>query len=515
MHRLALVVLLSLLASALVAGCGAGTTQPAALAPASALFYGEVELQPEGGQKAAVDALARKFPGSGSAGQRLSRLIEDGLREESSKLTFEGDIKPWLGDRAAFFASNPGRGGASADTPAAALVATEDDEAALAAVQKEQGQGTEAEYQGVTYRRFGGPDEVAAVIDGYLVLANERGLKAMVDAQENDRALEGSDRFKKALEGQPKERLGFSYVDVRAAFDAVPSSQAQFLAPFRRAFREPVVATATAQPDALEVTSRTPESQLSALGLAGLGSKGTDLIGKLPGDSLFATGGPELGRQLGAGVDLAASAVGGRAILEEGLRQRTGLDLQDDVLGWMGDYGIFVRGQDRSSLGGALVVESTDPAATRRAIEGFQRILRAQAGGTDARVGKLGVRGADAGFTLTTSELPQPIHLFLASRRFVIAFGDEAASEAIDPTGTLEDETTFSQAKQSLGSDYTVSTYASVPAALLLAEGLGASGDSDYAKAKPYLTVLGALVGAARSAGNGQLETKFRLTVPG
>jgi hypothetical protein len=515
MPRLALLAVLSVIAAALLAGCGAGTTQPATLAPSSALVYGEVELQPGGDQKASLDALARKFPGSGDAGQRLSKLLDDGLQKGDSKLSFQTDVKPWLGDRAAFFVSNPGRGGANRDTPAAALVATDDEDAAMAAVQKDQGKGTEADYQGTSYRRFGGSDQVAAVIDGYLVLSNERGLKAIVDAKGNDRALEGSDRFKNALQGQPKDRLGFTYVDVRSAFDAVPSSQAQYLTPFRRAFRDPVVATATAQPDALEVSAKTPSSQLSALGLAGLGSKGSDLIGKLPGDSLFATGGPDLGRQLSAGVDLAAASVGGRAILEQGLKARTGLDLQQDILGWMGDYGLFVRGQDRSNLGGALVVETNDPAATRRAIAGFQRILRPQLSQGTGRLGKLGVRGADTGFSITAPDLPKPINVLLANDRFVIAFGNEAASAAIDPKGTLGDESTFSQAKQSLGSGYTVSTYASVPAALLLAEGMGAGSDADYAKLKPYLTPLGGLVGAAKPAGDGKLESKFRLTVPG
>lgn len=516
MPRVALLAVLSVIAAALLAGCGAGATQPATLAPSSALVYGEVELQPGGDQKAALDALARKFPGSGDAGQRLGKLIDDASRQGNSKISFQSDIKPWLGERAAFFVSNPGRAGAGRHTPAAALVATDDEDAAMAAVQKDQGKGTEADYQGTSYRRFGGPDEVAAVIDGYLVLSNERGLRAIVDAKDDDRTLEASDRFKNALEGQPKDRLGFTYVDVRSAFDAVPSSQAQFLAPFRRAFRDPVVATATAQPDALEVTAKTPASSLSALGLAGLGSKGSDLIGKLPGDSLFATGGPDLGRQLSAGVDLAAASVGGRAILEQGLKVRTGLDLQQDILGWMGDYGLFVRGQDRSNLGGALVVQTTDPAATRRAIAGFQRILRPQLSqGTGGRITKLGVRGAEAGFTLTAPNLPRPVNVLLSGDRFVIAFGNEAASAAIDPKGTLEDEPNFSQAKQSLGSGYTVSTYASVPAALLLAEGMGAGSDANYGKLKPYLTPLGALLGAAKPAGDGKLESKFRLSVPG
>ena len=513
MARLALFAVLSILAAGLISACGSSTKEPAALAPAQALFYGEVNLAPPGGQKAAIDALARKFPGSGSAGQRLSALIENGFRDGDAKISFERDVKPWLGDRAAFFAGSPPRGG-SGDTPAAALVATKDEEKALATVQKEEGQGTEAEFEGVKYRRFGDEDSVAATLDGYLVLTNEVGLKALVNASKNgDRSLESSDRFKKALEGQPTERLGFAYVDARSAFDAVPSAQAQFLAPFRRVFRDPVVATVTAQSDAVEITSKTPESQLSALGVVGLGSKGSELIGKLPGDSLFATGGPELGRQLGAGVDLAASSFGGRAILEQALRQRTGLDLQRDVLAWMGDYGIFVRGRNSRSLGGALVVESKDPAATRRAIAGLRRILRGQAT-SGARVGRLGIRGADAGFTLTAEDLPAPINVFLKSDRFVVAYGDEAANLAVNPRGTLEDESTFSQATGSLGG-YKVNTYASVPAALLLAEGLGATSDSGYQKAKPYLTVLGALVGAAKPAGGGKLESKFRLTVPG
>jgi hypothetical protein len=248
--------------------------------------------------------------------------------------------------------------------------------------------------------------------------------------------------------------------------------------------------------------------------VTGIGTQGSDLIGQLPGDSMVATGGPDLGRQLGAGVDLAASSVGGRAILEQGLRARTGLDLQRDILGWMGDYGLFVRGQSTSSLGGGLVVESTDPAATRRAITGFQRILRAQAS-SGLRVGRLSVRGADAGFSLKIPDLPQPVNVLLAGDRFVIAFGDEAATEAINPGDTLADEQNFKQASQSLGSGYNVSFYASVPAALLLAEGSGAGRDADYQRAKPYLTVLGALVGASKPAGGGQLESKFRLTIPG
>ena len=507
------VVCLLLLPVALFAGCGSTVKQPAALAPSQAFFYGEVDLSPSGGQKAAIDALARKFPGPGDAGQRLSRLLEDVILHGDAKISLQRDVRPWLGDKAAFFAGGP-RGGERSSTPVAALVATEDEDKALATVQKKKGQGSEAEYEGVTYRRFGDQDRVATTLDGYLVVANEPGLKALVDASKNgDRSLESSDRFKAALEGQPADRLGFAYVNARAAFDAIPALQAPFVAPLRGAFREPLVLTASARSDAVEVTSTIPRSQLSVLGVTGLGSQGRGLIGKLPSDSLFATGGPDLGRQLGAGVDLAASGFGGRAILEQALRQRTGLDLQRDVLRWMGDYGIFVRGRDRRSLGGALVVDTKDPKATRRAIPGLRQIVRSLAPG-DVRVSRLAVRGADAGFTLT-AEGRAPISVFLDGDRFVVAYGNEAARRAIRPRGRLEDAPAFSQATGSLGGDYTATIYASVPTALLLAEGLGAARSAGYQQAKPYLTVMEALVGGSKPAGDGKLELKFRLTAPG
>ena len=63
-------------------GCGQNETASSAtaLAPAGSLMYGEIDLDPSGDQKRAIEQLAAQFPGEGSADtekRRLQLLGED------------------------------------------------------------------------------------------------------------------------------------------------------------------------------------------------------------------------------------------------------------------------------------------------------------------------------------------------------------------------------------------------------------------------------------------------------
>ena len=118
-----------------------------------------------------------------------------------------------------------------------------------------------------------------------------------------------------------------------------------------------------------------PESLSKVVPFLGQGS---DLIDELPGDSWLALAQPDLGKLLDFYVDAFGSSVGGRDVVEDQLRNATGLDLESDVLDWMGDFGLFVRGTSVSNLNGGLVVETTDPAATERFIVSLGRLARAQ-----------------------------------------------------------------------------------------------------------------------------------------
>ena len=117
-----LLAVLSLSALA-VLGCGQGGAASSAteLAPAGSLMYGEVDLDPSGDQKQTIEQLAAKFPGEGSAGDRLEGLIEDALRESDAPISYQKDVEPWLGDTAAFFLGGGRRSGSPEN--GAALIA--------------------------------------------------------------------------------------------------------------------------------------------------------------------------------------------------------------------------------------------------------------------------------------------------------------------------------------------------------------------------------------------------------
>ena len=116
-----------------VAGCGSDETASSAdsVVPAGAVMYGEVTLAPEGDQQKALDTLVAKFPGQGSLGDRIRGVLDDALAE-ARPLSYENDVEPWLGDQAGFFLEGAGRDG----EPGAAMIATDDEDAAREALEK-------------------------------------------------------------------------------------------------------------------------------------------------------------------------------------------------------------------------------------------------------------------------------------------------------------------------------------------------------------------------------------------
>ena len=102
MPRILLTVTALLSAVALATGCGNGggpsSSGAASLAPAGAVVYGEATLDPGEDQQAAIDALIEKFPGHGSAGERVRGLLEQAFDKSGTGLSYKRDIEPWLGD---------------------------------------------------------------------------------------------------------------------------------------------------------------------------------------------------------------------------------------------------------------------------------------------------------------------------------------------------------------------------------------------------------------------------------
>jgi Protein of unknown function (DUF3352) len=240
-------------------------------------------------------------------------------------------------------------------------------------------------------------------------------------------------------------------------------------------------------------------------------SPGSDVVTELPADSWLALGQPDLGKTLDAYVGAFAGALGGRDALEQQFRAGTGLSLQEDVLSWMGDFSIFLRGTSVAELDGALVVETSDPAASGRLIARLRTLAESQ-NDPSARVEPLSAPGGGEGFTIRSTDVAQPVHVFQRDERFVIAYGDSAARDAISPSEKLGSSPEFSSATQSL-EGYDISFYLAIDPILELAEAEGAGSDEGYQEAKPYLEPLGALIGGTKGDGD-DLRTAFKLTVP-
>jgi len=513
MPRLLVTLIVLTTATVAAAGCGSGggsSSGVASVAPAGSLVYGEVTLRPEGDQKAEIEALIAKFPGEGSGGERIGSLMQTLFAEADTKLSYEEDVEPWLGDEAGFFVSSLDPEGEGA--AAALLLATDDEDKAEDAIAKaDDGEpAREESYEGYDYRVFAEDDGAVGVVDGWLVLGNPAGFKAAVDTAEGGDPIEDDDTFQETRADAPEERLGFFYLNGPRFYEAIQRSAAAGMlgGAFRQFFQEPLAATFNADEDGLRVEGTVPATLLAGFPIVGAGSGAAR---DLPGDAWLALAQPDLGKTIQGYFDLFAGAAGGAGVIEQQLRSETGLDLQEDVISWMGDWGLFVSGTSVEELNGALTIETTDEDASGRFIDAVARLVRenAEPGTT---VGPLELGGGGEGVTMTGPELDQPLHLFQREGTVVAAYGDDAAREALDPTETLGDSPAFADAERALGGDYTVSFFVAIPPILELAESEGAGSDEDWQKAKPYFEPLDALVGGARKEGD-TVHSAFGVTV--
>ena len=112
----------------------------------------------------------------------------------------------------------------------------------------------------------------------------------------------------------------------------------------------------------------------------------------------------------------------------------------------------------------------------------------------------------------SVSDLNEPIHLFQRDGKVVLAYGDAAARDALDPGDKLGDTQQDADAREALGGDYDLSFYLGFDPIVRLVDSTGAGDDEGWLKVKPYLEPLGALVVGAPRDGD-QLRSAFGITV--
>jgi hypothetical protein len=493
-----LILILAVLSVAVFAAASCGGDEEAAsgaseLVPADAAIYGEATLKPEGEQKEAIESILSKFPGGGEAGDKLKDLIEKGLRESDAPISFKEDIEPWLGDEAALFASGMDANGEF--KAAAGLIATEDEDKAQEALEKSaEGKVTQKSHNGVDYLTDES-NEAGAVFDGFVVLGDEAGVKAAIDASKSDAKLSDDETYQNAIDEAADDRLGLVYVNSPELMKALQRTGTPLPESFRDFFREPAVATIDADGDGISIEGSVPEDVARASFLG----QGSEMLTELPGDSWLAIAQTDFGKLLDFYIGFAAGVAGGRDQIEQQFKAATGLDLNQDVLAWMGDFGIFVRGTSVPELDGALVIETKDEQASGRFLDALERLTRSQADEI-GEVGPLSVPGGGQGFTTTAPPIPKPIHAFQRDGRVVFAYGDAAATDAVDADEQLGDSADFNAVRDSLG-DVDVSFYVLMQPIFDLVDSTDAANDADWQEAKPYLEPLSALVSGTSGEG--------------
>jgi hypothetical protein len=482
-----------LLIAVLLAACGGapgagGHADPAKAVPAGAAIYVEGVLRPEGSQRADVLDAAGKVLRTQDPAAKLHRLIDQGLAQSSDPgLSYEKDIAPWLGQRAGVWVSGVDR----AKPGYVVIVATKDTDKAQAALDKgaKDQETTQRSYHGVDYRVD--KDGVAAGIVGeFLAVGTEPEFKRTIDVKHRA-SLAGDKRYTNTIDGLDGSRIGHFYVDLKPFFEQAlksdPNAAGQ-LEQIRAVFPidklEPLGGALLANGDRIAFDTVMRGAGVRSLGAFSplLGTGTTPLIGELPGDAWGAYGAPNVGSGLRSLFTRVAGALGGAAATQQ-LQQRYGIDVERDVFGWIGDVALFVRGSDKATLDGGLVIKATDPANMRNAFGKLVGLLQAQGG---KKVTPVKVRGAAAAFSAGPAQgLGKPVILARSDDRVVIGIGGAAAADGLAPAQRLGDTELYREAKGLLGG-FDPTLLFSMPDLVKAIEAAGTN-DPGFAKAKPYL----------------------------
>ncbi len=492
-------------------GSGSAGSGPAALAPADAPFYFEIVARPEGEAADGASAALGKVFDTDDPGQRIVSLLERSATDSGSSVDYEAEIEPWLGERVGFFPSS-----LAGESEVVLVVETTDPDAALEFVRdRENGAGRKNSYQGTQYE-LDADGDAFGIVDDYLVFGRPGGFQQAVDASKGD-SLADADRFSDSVAGLPAERLATLYAIPKTFLEAIPDTEIDaqgrsfFLNAVGEAATEPVLGDLTASESALRF-------ELSAGGPEGLETEQSSLVAALPADAWLGLGFADLGAAVGAAIEsLGSAGIPGidPARIRTELRAASGINVQREVIDALGDAALFVQGTRADSVGGALVVESKDPAASLRLLTKLQGLIKRQGDPREVRVRPLASAGGDQGFELIDpgGRLAQPVQVVQRGDRIVAGYGRASIEQALASEGggaqTLAGSPAFIDAQQAVG-ELGVDAFLSLAPVFELAEAMGAANDPGYRAAKPYLDGLRFL---AAGSGSEDGRTIARLVI--
>jgi hypothetical protein len=484
-----------------IAGCGGGgggggkaDADPAAQAPASSAFYGEVTVRPDGDLRASVLTLAKKIAGSDDPGAKIVGLVDGALEEDGA--SFKDDIDPWLGKRVGVAIT--GLRDPSHPDYAIIIDATDTDKA-VKALKKGEKHIDDRKYKGVSYLYNRDVEEAAVTGGDTLSVGTEAAIKAIIDVQKGGESLAKSAKLERARASISGDPLGFFYLDPTSVIDLVASaspvigSQAGAIKSLLGPDADALAAALTATPNAIRL-----QAAVDSKTAAGAVDAAADTVAAFPEGAVVAAGFGNIGSLAKAAV-AQLDQLGGiyGAVLAQ-FKTITGLDLQQDVLSWMGRGGLFLQAKGVADIGGALVVDTSSEQRTEDFIASARKLVEQVGAGAGLELRSYSGAGAK-GFQVGIPGFPFPVIVATGGGKFVVAIGESSVADALKPTGALADDPQFKATAAQLGAKPAV--YVNLKSIVEFL-GLALGSDPTFQLAKPYLASLTALAAGTEKSGS-------------
>jgi len=499
-------VLPVLLAALFVAGCGGGGSSSSAdlatVAPAKTPFYVEFTIRPEGEAKANIEALAKRIAGIDDLGGLIVSQIEESALAEGEKVDFEKEVQPWLGEKAAFIYPEYSEGEFQGF---ALAVETTDPGAAEEFIEKQ----TENAKEQVESGSFEGVDfkveedgTTVGIVGELVVIAQEESIFKEVVTASNGESLADEDAYTSAVADVPDGSAADAYFDIGGVLRAseadgeVNQSAKLFFENAGLNLRaSTLVASLIPGSDNLEMDVST-----NAGGNNAPSGDASGLLGSLPKSSVAAFASADFGKRFEGGIDeLDENGFPGQVPpheLKKALKEE-GIDIES-ITSSIGDAGLFLTGNSRSSLGGAAVVTTEDATQAKNTVSNIGLLLR-----SSGIPGIAAINGEASGFSVRSPELGRnPLVVIAKGSRIAIGYGRVPALAALQENGeTLSESPAYKEAVSALGST-PISGFVDGPAALRLASALVPPGEESFREAKKYLTKIDYIAIGSESSGD-------------
>lgn len=381
--------------------------QTAKLLPAGTQFY--MSVTPNIQNVAGYENLKKLYLDNPDI-QALFDEAETDISGDSS-ITFDEDIKPWLGTEAVLAVpdftqaieaqSQDPFAGSSTPPNLVIAVETSNKEASdnfisklLADAEKEDRPFTDEVYQDVTlHSRKDGDTGIVATFDNLVVFSNSDALiKGMIDKAKGDESpsLAESERFKKITGQLPANAIATLYMEFGSLFEAVlaesaielPESQVKDMQAF-----EGFAMTGTLQPDGIQLDFAfsydvTKMSEATRASLQRPASPNA-ILGDIPADALVSINGFGLD-QVWKSVKQGLESNPDFSEQIRDMESQMGFSIEEDIFSWMtGEYAmVLVKAAPADEfsppLGGYALIGANDVNQARTHVEKIVSALEQQ-----------------------------------------------------------------------------------------------------------------------------------------